>query len=176
MPVSGARRTRSPAKPPIRPGMLVLGIGSPFRMTRPSVWPRIVSTTAWQSRPAQKPGPTPITTGASVIFVPRFFFARIASTSASGRSHARQRASGSASTGIFPPSSAFSTSSGVFARTAVTSSTVVSPKRMACEKQTVRRMAVGCGRSVITTARPARQRRSATPEARSPAPRINTSI
>ena len=44
----------------------------------------MVSTTAWQSSPAVKPGPTPMTTGASLIFVPRFRLARMASTTASG--------------------------------------------------------------------------------------------
>ena len=44
------------------------------------------------------------------------------------------------------------------------------------EKQTVRRMDDGFGRSVITTLIPARQSRSAMPEAMSPAPFIITSI
>ena len=44
----------------------------------------MVSTTAWQSTPAVKPGPTPMTTGASVMRVPRFRLARMASTTASG--------------------------------------------------------------------------------------------
>ena len=62
----------------------------------------MVSTTAWQSSPAVKPGPTPMTTGASVILVPRFFFARMASTTASGRRAGTQAPWGSASTGITP--------------------------------------------------------------------------
>ena len=40
--------------------------------------------------------------------------------------------------------------SGVSAFRAEISSTVISPKRMASEKQTVQRMEVGAGRSVIT--------------------------
>ncbi|MEI3142460.1 MAG: hypothetical protein V8S77_04265 [Oscillospiraceae bacterium] len=52
--------------------------------------------------PAVKPGPTPTTTGASVMRVPRFRLARMASTSASGRSSSRHRSSGSASTEISP--------------------------------------------------------------------------
>ena len=83
----------------------------------------MVSMTAWQSFPAQKPGPTPMTSGASVIAVPRFFFAKIASTTTSGRSHARQAALGSASTGICPAERMRRTSSSVSARSAVTSST-----------------------------------------------------
>ena len=35
MPVAGARSTRSPAKPPMRPGMPVLGMAVPSWMTRP---------------------------------------------------------------------------------------------------------------------------------------------
>ena len=105
----------------MRPGMLVFGSGEPLRMTRPSVCPRIVSIAAWQSRPAQKPGPTPMTTGASLILVPRFRFARIASTSASGRSQRRHAPSGSGRTGIFPAESAVRTSASVSQRTAVTS-------------------------------------------------------
>ena len=46
----------------------------------------MVSTTAWQSTPAVNPGPSAMTTGASVIFVPRFSLARMASTSTSGQS------------------------------------------------------------------------------------------
>ena len=176
MPVSGARSTRSPAKPPISPGMFVFGIGSPSQITLPSVCPRMVSMTAWQSRPAQKPGPSAITSGASVIFVPRFRFARIPSTRTSGCSHVRQDAVSSGRTGISPTESAAFTSRAVLQHTPTASSTVVFPKRIACEKQTVLRMAVGCGRSVMTTGKFARCSRSAAPEARSPAPRISTSI
>ena len=57
-----------------------------------------------------------------------------------------------------------------------TSSTQTAPRRIASEKHTVRRMDVGTARSHITTCMPARKRRSAMPEAMSPAPRITTSI
>lgn len=67
-------------------GMPVLGSGLPLYSVRPSVWPRMVSTAAWQSMPTVKPGPMPMTTGASVIAVPKFRFARMASTTAAGRS------------------------------------------------------------------------------------------
>ena len=136
----------------------------------------MVSTTAWQSFPAVKPGPTPTTTGASVMRVPRFRLAKIASTSASGCSSCRQASSGSASTGTAPCDRYFFTAAVSGAYTARTPSTVVSPSVMAGEKQTVRRMAVGRGRSVMTTCRPLRYSRRAMPVAMSPAPRIRTSI
>ena len=44
----------------------------------------MVSTAAWQSAPAVKPGPTPTTTGAMSRVVPRFRLARMASTTAPG--------------------------------------------------------------------------------------------
>ena len=69
-----------------------------------------------------------------------------------------------------------STAAGVAQSTPRTPSTLVSPRRMASEKHTVRRMEVGTGRSHITTRIPARKRRSAMPEAMSPAPRITTSM
>ena len=130
--------------------MFVLGMGEPSVITRPSVWPRIVSTQTWQSTPAVKPGPTPITSGASVMAVPRLRLARIASTSASGRSAFLLLASGSARTAMSPLATMASASLAFSARRAVTSSTVAVPKSSACEKQTVRRMAVGLGRSVMT--------------------------
>ena len=136
----------------------------------------MVSTTAWQSTPAVKPGPTATTTGASVTAVPTFRLARMASTTASGRSAAMQRPSGSASTGISPAARTAAAASGASIRTAVTSSTVQRPRTTAWEKQTVRRMAVGRGRSVMTTCSPARCSRRATPEAMSPAPRMSTSM
>ena len=155
--------------------MLVLGRAGPSQITRPRVCPRMVSTTAWQSAPAVNPGPTAMTAGASVMRVPRFFLARMASTSTSGRRVSRHRHWGSARTGISPPVRMDSTWDSDAAR-AVTSSTVVWPRRMAWEKQTVRRMAVGRSRSVMTTEKPARYSRRAIPEAISPAPRMRTSI
>ena len=59
-------------------------------------------------------------------------------------------ASGSASTAMFPRSRIAGMSRTDAARSAVTSSTCMVPNSSACEKQTVRRMAVGCGRSVMT--------------------------
>ena len=135
----------------------------------------MVSTTAWQSTPAVNPGPQATTMGASPMRVPRFFLAKMASTIASGRKNVRQAASGSASTGISPCERTPDAVS-ADARTAVTSSTVNRPVVRACEKQTVLRMAVDRSKSVITTSMPARLRRSAMPEARSPAPRISTSM
>ena len=82
--------------------MPVLGRGLPVYSARPSVWPRMVSTAAWQSVPTVKPGPTPITTGASVRAVPKFFFARIASTTAPGRRVGIQAPAGSARTATTP--------------------------------------------------------------------------
>ena len=136
----------------------------------------MVSTTAWQSTPAVKPGPTLTTTGASVICVPKFFLARMASTSPSGCSAGRHVSCGSGSTGTMPSASRASACSAVSARTAQTPSTTVSPWVMAGEKHTVRRMAVGWGRSVMTTCIPLRYSRRATPVAMSPAPRIKISI
>ena len=114
-----------------------------------------------------------MTSGASVMAVPQFRFARMASTSTWGDKASLQRASGSIRTGISPWAQQAAAVSAVASR-AVTSSTRVSPRAMAWEKATVRRMAVGRGRSVMATAKPARWSRRATPEARSPAPRIKT--
>ena len=136
----------------------------------------MVSTTAWQSCPAVKPGPTPMTTGASVILVPRFRLARMASTTAVGFNSPMQRPSGSASTGRIPSFKSCRAASVSGANRAVTPSTVTCPSRMASQKATLRRMARGLGRSVITTCRPLRSSRRAMPLARSPAPRITTSI
>ena len=82
--------------------------------------------------------------------VPRFLLAKMASTTASGFSAAMQAACGSASTAMSPAAVIRRASSGLSARRAVTSSTRMEPNRIACEKQTVRRMALGRGRSVIT--------------------------
>ncbi len=91
------------------------------------------------------------------------FFARIASTRASGCSSCTQPASGSASTAMMPCSASAAASSAVSARRASTPSTTVSPNRMASEKHTVRRIDVGCGRSVSTRRMPARYSRKAIP-------------
>ena len=78
----------------------------------------------------------------------------MASTSTRGLRTARQAASGSMSTGISRAASTAGTVSAVASR-AVTPSTDVSPRAMAWEKATVRRMAVGRARSVMTTSKPA---------------------
>ena len=67
-------------------------------------------------------------------------------------------------------------SSASLARTAVTFSTFFFPRRIASENATVRRTAVGASTSSITILKPARYNLKAMPEARSPAPRITTSI
>lgn len=57
MPVSGARRTRSPAKPPIRPGILVLGDGlavsddAPERMAAHRFHDRVAVPSGAEARP-----------------------------------------------------------------------------------------------------------------------------
>ena len=117
-----------------------------------------------------------MTIGASVMCVPRFFFARIASTRASGCSSCTQLAAGSASTAMMPCSVSAAASAAVSARRACTPSTTVSPNRIASEKHTVRRIDVGCGRSVSTRRMPARYSRKAIPVAMSPAPRITTNM
>ena len=171
-PSFGARSTRSVVKPLILPGMPVFGSAAPSRMTRPRSCPRIVSITAWQSTPAVKPGPRAITIDASVISVPKFRFARIASTTTSGRSALIHSASGSASMAMWFLSwiKGISFMSDVYS--AVTSSTVNAPFKIASEKHTVLRIEVGWGRSVITIRKPQCARRTATPLARSPAPLI----
>ena len=71
--------TLSLLTPPTMPGTPVLGIAQPSVIILARSCPRIVSTTKSTSRPAVKPGPNPIVTGAISLVVPRFFFARIAS-------------------------------------------------------------------------------------------------
>ncbi len=83
--------------------------------------------------------------------VPRFFFARIASTTPSGFKIGIQLPWGSASTGIIPRANRSRAWAAVSVRWAVTSSTVARSRGIAWEKHTVRRMAVGRSRSVITT-------------------------
>ncbi|SCJ62100.1 Uncharacterised protein [uncultured Blautia sp.] len=117
-----------------------------------------------------------MTTGASVIRVPRFRLARMASTTTPGFKTGIQIPSGSASTGTTFSCKRAIAASGVSARRAVTSSTFVSPNTMAWEKATVRRMAVGAGISVIITDICALFSRRAIPVAKSPAPRMITSM
>ena len=145
-------------------------------MTRPSVCPRCVSMTAWQSTPAVKPGPTPITTGASLSKVPRFFLASMASTTASGLSSRMQPASGSINTAMRPLCRTAMAPLELCVSSAITPSTIACPSVTACEKLTVLLMAVGRAISVITTSNLARQSLSAMPEAISPAPFMTTSM
>lgn len=134
--------------------------------------PRMVSTTAWQSSPAVKPGPTPTTTGAMCIVVPRLRFAKMASTTTSGLS-SMQRQSGSIRTGMafFRSRTSFAWTAS-WTRIAKMPSTLTCPKRTASLNATVRRTVSGCSISVITTEMPLRHRRRAIAVAISPAPRI----
>ena len=68
-----------------------------------------------------------MTQGASVMRVPRFFLARMASTTTSGRRAVRHFASGSARTGISPAARMTAAFSGAAQKRAVTSSTVMLP-------------------------------------------------
>ena len=56
------------------PGTPEFGAAEPARMMRPSLWPRLVSTTTSTSCPAVKPGPRAMVSGAISRVVPRFFF------------------------------------------------------------------------------------------------------
>ena len=85
IPMAGEWMTRSFPAPPISPGVPVFGRAVPLEMILPRLWPRMVSITRSTSSPAAKPGPRPIVLSAIFRFVPRFFFARIASTRAQGR-------------------------------------------------------------------------------------------
>ena len=88
---------------------------------------------------------------ASVMAVPKFFLAKIASTTAPGLRAEMQAPAGSPSTATSPCSTRFRASCASVQCTARTPSTSIAPRRMASEKQTVRRMAVGSSRSVITS-------------------------
>ena len=137
------------------PGTPVLGAADPAVITRPRLWPRWVSTTAWQSTPAVNPGPRATTTGASVMAVPVLRLARMASTRPSKAISRAMSPAGSASTGISPAESRAGMSPAA-ARRAVMPSTAAVPSYMHWQKDTVRR--------------------TAAPVARSPAPLIKTSI
>ena len=52
----------------------------PSQITRPRLWPRIVSMTASQSDPAVNPGPRPTTSGAASRVVSMLRLANLAST------------------------------------------------------------------------------------------------
>ena len=84
IPLAGEWITRSFPKPLITPGIPVFGIALPSLMILPSLCPRIVSITTSTSSPAVNPGPKAIVIGAISLVVPRFFFARMASTTAIG--------------------------------------------------------------------------------------------
>ena len=150
-PAASALTRRSRPYPPMIPGTPEFGAALPSEMQRPRSWPRLVSTTQWQSVPAAKPGPTPMTIGASVMEVPVFTLAITASTSTSGFHQLRVRQPGSTSTAISSRSAAALTSSGVPQSLPVIPSTAASPSQTAVEKATVRRTVVGCSISVIAT-------------------------
>ena len=78
------------------------------------------------SSPAVNPGPTPITSGAMSIKVPRFFFAIIASTTMSGLNFAIDSPLGSMITGTTPCLITSSTSSNDVISLALTPSIVIS--------------------------------------------------
>ena len=61
----------------------------------PRLCPLLLSTTTWTVSGAEKPGPTPMTSGASSLLVPRFLLAKMASMTTSGFKSAIIRHSGS---------------------------------------------------------------------------------
>ena len=159
------------------PGRPVLGAAEPSRNRRPMRKPRLVSTTRCTSSPAVKPGPTPMTRGASARVTPIFVLAIVASTTTSGRMSVTQRPAGSTRTGTAPRAQIDAKSAGVSARRAVTPSTVIRPSYRASEKLTVRRTAIGWGISrKIRRRSPAPYRRRAAPVATSPAPRNRMTV
>jgi len=92
----------------------------------------------------------PTTSGASVIFVPIFFLAMMASTSTAGSSFLASLYSGSMRMGIFPSPMIRRASAASLARRAVTPVTVAAPSYTAREKATVQRTVVGFSISVQT--------------------------
>ena len=109
------------------PGTPEFGAAEPARMMRPSLWPRLVSTTTSTSCPATKPGPRAMVSGAISRVVPRFFLAMMASTSTAGFAAARQLPFGSTKTGTAFCAQTASASASEATRTARRPSTVVSP-------------------------------------------------
>ena len=110
----------------------------------------MLSTQKWQSTPEVNPGPIPTTSGASVILVPIFFLAMMASTSTAGFSFFASLYSGSIKTGISPFVRISRASPASFASLAVTPVTVAVPSYTAREKATVQRTVVGFSISVQT--------------------------
>ena len=153
------------------PGTPVLGMAAPSRMIRPRRWPRLVSTTRSTSTPAVKPGPSAMVSGAISRVVPRFFFARMASTSAAGRTCGMSSPFGSTITGTSPRCQTTTASSSVFTRVARIPSTTAPPSYTASLTETWRRMAAGCSASSTSTFNPADHSRWMVPVARSPPPR-----
>ena len=144
LPSLGARRILSADLPPMSPGAPVSGRADPSLMMRPSSWPRIVSMTASTSRPAEKPGPRAITTAPSTRAVPVFVFAMMPSTMTSARTLSRITARGSTTTATRPDSTTDGQLS-ASARSARSPSTTWLPRYTASAKETVSRMAAGCG-------------------------------
>src|SRR2546428_101198 len=154
---------------------MVSSSAAPVHRTRPRSGPRCVSTTAWTSLAATKPGPRPTTSGASSIRVPRLRLAILASTTTAGRSRASDEPSGSTTTGTNLRSSR---TDGTWSRTTRrpgTPSTSAGPARTASAKATLRRTARGCSLSRTATRNPHRKSRRAAAEAISPPPRTTTS-
>src|SRR5438128_11960905 len=154
---------------------MVSSSAAPVHRTRPRSGPRCVSTTAWTSLAATKPGPRPTTSRASSIRVPRLRLAILASTTTAGRSRASDEPSGSTTTGTNLRSSR---TDGTWSRTTRrpgTPSTSAGPARTASAKATLRRTARGCSLSRTATRNPHRKSRRAAAEAISPPPRTTTS-
>jgi len=69
-PAHGLYITLSFPTPFIIPGIPVLAIGLPSKISFPRLCPLIVSITTSTSSPAVNPGPSPIVIGAISLFVP----------------------------------------------------------------------------------------------------------
>ena len=108
--------------------------------------------------------------------VPRFFLARMASTTPSGLRAGIHAPAGSTSTAALPARTQSRAPSAFGTSTAVMPSTSALPRYTAWEKATVQRTVVGRAVSVMTTEHPARKRRQAIPVARSPAPLTTISM
>ena len=131
----------------------------------------MVSTTASTSRPAVNPGPRPTVMGAIPRWVPRFFLAKMASTTAMGRSAAMLSPLSSTTSGSLPLRKKATACCKVSAFQQVRPSTVWQPVNTASLKATVRRMAVGRAHSSTSTGNPQLCRRLMVPVAKSPPPR-----
>src|SRR5437773_1003826 len=153
---------------------MVSSSAAPVHRTRPRSGPRCVSTTAWTSLAATKPGPRPTTSGASSIRVPSLRLAILASTTTAGRSRASDEPSGSTTTGTNLRSSRTDETWSRTTRRPGTPSTSAGPARTASAKATLRRTAKGHSLSSTATGKPERKSRRAAAEAISPPPRTTT--